>query len=216
MTSGNGDGQGGTKGPARRTARRRYPSLILVVIVTGGLALIGAGRLFLFASHTSRNDQASSIDVPDPFHDGAPGLPSLPVQPAAAVGEDPGADDGQVGSLGSDDSTEPGDQPPKVRLDHRAVSELIDLARTTPDRWLKADIVDELASRREKASIPTIAGLLHDPDRDVRRVAANALAELDAEDQVPAMRAALATETDGAIRVAFQEALHELGHVSAQ
>ena len=106
-----------------------------------------------------------------------------------------------------------GDQPPapaRVRLESHRTSDLIEMARTTSDRWLKTDVIEELAVRRAREGIPLIVGLLRDADRDVRRVSVNALAELDADDQVPAVRAALAVETDRAVHGALEEALREL------
>jgi HEAT repeat protein len=90
------------------------------------------------------------------------------------------------------------------------VAKLLGLARSTSDVWLKTDVIEELATRKAFEAVPVIAGLLEDVDRDVRRVAADALAELGDGRALPALRNALRTERDARVRPGLLKAIEEL------
>ena len=105
------------------------------------------------------------------------------------------------------------DEAPRIRVDNRSVAELWSLARATNDSWLKADIIEELEARRGRDGVAAIVEFLHDRDPDVRRVAVDALADLEAQDQVPAVRAVLVVETNREVRAAMDAMLREVaGH----
>lgn len=106
-------------------------------------------------------------------------------------------------------------QPPEPTtssnsLSARSQAELVELIGLTRDRWVKADAVDELAARHARDSASVISSLLRDSDREVRCAAAEALAELGAEDQVASLASATAAESDRVVRSVMKSALVEL------
>lgn len=184
--------------------------MISSTVIAGGLALLGAGRLFFSGEHNTQSQTSEDVpraSAPQPS-DPATGR-RLPVP--AAVDAHPAQ--AAPATEGRSEPEKPGDQhpePARVRVENHRTSDLIEMARTTSDRWLKTDVVEELAVRRAREGIPLMVGLLRDGDREVRLVSVNALAELGADDHVQAVRAALAVETDLAVHGALEEALHEL------
>lgn len=81
---------------------------------------------------------------------------------------------------------------------------------TTSEPGLRADLIEELAARRAPDSGRVIAQLLTEQDGDIRRVAADALAEIGDPGTLPDLTAALTRERDGRVRIALVEAIDEL------
>jgi hypothetical protein len=99
---------------------------------------------------------------------------------------------------------------PRPALATLPPDDLVGLARSTSDPWLEADVIETLAARKVLAGVPAIAERLQDVDRDVRRVAADALAELGDDRALPALPDALRTESDPRVRGVLAEAIAEL------
>jgi HEAT repeat protein len=70
--------------------------------------------------------------------------------------------------------------------------------------------LDELAARRSKQALPALLDRLADADGDVRRAAADGLAELGNEAALAALERALPAETIEKTRLAMAQAIAEL------
>jgi len=99
---------------------------------------------------------------------------------------------------------------PRGALRGRERVELAAILRSSTDPWLRADAIDELASRRTSDVVPEIAPALDDPDREVRRIASDSLAELGDPAALAALHLALHHERDPTVRAEMAEAIDEL------
>jgi HEAT repeat protein len=88
--------------------------------------------------------------------------------------------------------------------------ELVAILRSSTDPWLRADALDELAARRTPDVVPEIVPALGDPDREVRRIASDSLAELGDPAALGPLHLALNHERDPAVRAELAEAIDEL------
>lgn len=182
-------GRGTTHETGGRAAARSkvVPVLALVVILAAGaLAVIAAVPRSPVSARDPEKSPAAGSPVPVTVR------PPLPAVPPSAIEALP--------------------EPPRPVVRGRPVSELVTLAHVTDDPWVKADIIEELTDRKAREAIPEIAWLLRDSDDSVRHVAADALAQLGADEQVGALRMALASETNARARRSIEQALHELAH----
>ena len=190
-----------------RTGRHFHPGLLIFcAVVTGGLVLMSAGRLFSLRGRSRpRSAEVPSRPMKQPSNEltGTRRLPTIERLPEAARPLD----------VAEESPETTADEAPRIRVDNRSVAELWSLARATNDSWLKADIIEELEARRGRDGVAAIVEFLHDRDPDVRRVAVDALADLEAQDQVPAVRAVLVVETNREVRAAMDAMLREVaGH----
>lgn len=90
------------------------------------------------------------------------------------------------------------------------ISQLLDLAVHAAKAWMRADALEELAARRSNDALPALLDRLTDPSSEVRRVAADGLAELGNESALSALERALPAEHVAKTRLAMAMAIAEL------
>jgi hypothetical protein len=149
----------------------------------------------------------------DPLATRAP----APVPPAAAPSASVALAAANLGAGASPRPVTPSperDQPPgSSALARLSSAELLHealLVATAAER--KEELLEELQRRRAPETALALLQLLSDASADVRTAAAESLAEADvaAADAVPALRRALARETDRRARAALRLTLDEL------
>jgi HEAT repeat protein len=87
---------------------------------------------------------------------------------------------------------------------------LVDLALHSTSAWARADALEELTTRRSEQALPACVNRLDDPDGDVRRVAAEGLAESGNRTGLAALEQALPGEAVERTRLAMAQAIVEL------
>lgn len=99
---------------------------------------------------------------------------------------------------------------PHALLSRRSPTELSSLLRASPDAWTRADALEQLARMHDDDCLPAIRDALSDSERDVRREAVDALAEMGDPLAVRFLRAAWAREPDAEVRAEIRAAIDEL------
>jgi hypothetical protein len=162
-----------------------------------GMAVVGY-RLASIPSHSQQ--PAEPVALPET-------IPHLTAQPAEMPYEENGKQNGEQD--GEDDKQDGQDEA--ARTFHQLpVSQLLDLAVHATNAWTRADALEELAARRSIAALPAFLDRLADPDGDVRRLAADGLAELGNESALSALERALPNEHVAKTRLAMAMAIAEL------
>ena len=103
---------------------------------------------------------------------------------------------------------DPEDLPPGFA--QLPVERLLELAVHSASAWTRADALEELSARRSKQALPVLLDRLADSDGDVRRAAADGLAELGNPTAVAALERALPAEAVQKTRLAMAQAIAEL------
>ena len=106
------------------------------------------------------------------------------------------------------EQAQPEDTPPRFR--ELPVDQLLALAVHSASAWTRADALEELVTRRSNQALPVLLDRLADPDGDVRRAAADGLAELGNRAAVAALERALPAEVVEKTRLAMAQAIVEL------
>jgi len=90
---------------------------------------------------------------------------------------------------------------------------LVELAKGSPEASIRAEAALELRYRNSPAAIPTLVALLADANADVRLIAVEGLADLEATDAIGSLEAARDREDDDSVAAAMGHAIEELGEL---
>jgi HEAT repeat protein len=168
---------------------RPFPGLAIVSAV---VVLAAAGYHFATTGADAPGEGGTAI----PDHDvRAPRLIPRSVEVASE-----GHEEGQA--------TQPEDRPP--RLQELPINQLLELAVHSASAWTRADAVEELAARRSNQALPVLLDRLADLDGDVRRAAADGLAELGNQAALAVLERAMSAEAVEKTRLAMAQAIAEL------
>ena len=169
---------------------RPLPALAIVAAV---VALSTAG----YQLATTKANESAEGSIPIPAHE----LRAPRLNPQSAEGE--GQEEGQ-GAM----QPNPDDTP--LRLSEVPAERLIELAMHSPSAWTRSEALEELVARKSNQSFPMLLDRLADPDGDVRRVAADGLAELGNPSALTALERAFPAEAVAKTRRAIAQAIAEL------
>lgn len=120
--------------------------------------------------------------------------PRLPLPTTALAAEYPEGDSDRASSQFREISTD----------------RLLDLAAHSASAWTRTDALEELTARRSNDALPVFLDRLSDPDSDVRRLAADGLAETGNQAALSALERALSLEAAQRTRLAMAQAIAEL------
>jgi len=159
------------------------------------VARLGVARIALPSSESATLAEASPIDL-------------VATAPARLA---PAEETGRRELLGRTDvSYPPVPERPFEPMDARAPAELVGILRGSSDSWRRADALDALITSRSQEGVPAMLESLSDPEREIRRSAADALAELGDPIAIAALRTALTKERDAEVRDEIAKAIDEL------
>jgi len=149
------------------------------------------------------------------YHVATTGPRALQGEPAVKLEEELHAprlvSQGTAGAAqGREDEVEGKANEPSPRFPLLPIERLLDLAVRSETAWTRADALEELASRRSPQAFPVLLDRLADPDGDVRRVAADGLAELGNPSALTALERAFPAEAVAKTRRAMAQAIAEL------
>jgi len=169
---------------------RPFPALAILLAV-------GAVSVTSYHLATMKARLATEEDKNAMPQDDSP-APVLLSQPAARV------------VAGNEEAREEAPEETPASLHQLRADRLADLAVHSGSAWTRADALEELVARTSTQALPVLVDRLADPDGDVRRVAADGLAELGNQTALAALERALPTESVERARLAMAQAIAEL------